>query len=105
MFVDRKLKQKFWNKRVNAHAEKIEFKLSLEDFVQLMEEANITIKDLHITGYHLSRNNDSGAYEIGNCRFKPYLENYAEKKLSEKSRKASIENISKYNLSRKKNGV
>ena len=35
MKIDRKLKQKFWNKRVNAAKESIEFNLTLEQFVQL----------------------------------------------------------------------
>lgn len=98
--IERKLKQKYWNKRVNAKAEGIEFSLSLDQFVQLMNEANITIDDLHIKGYHLSRTNDTGAYEIGNCRFKHYLINYAEKKVSDKARKASSENMKRLNKKR-----
>ena len=96
MKIDRKLKQKFWNKRVNAAKESIEFNLTLEQFVQLMESSNITLDDLHIKGHHLSHYNDSGAYEIGNCRFVHYLENYAEKKISDKAREASRRNIIAY---------
>lgn len=77
---------------MNAKAEGIEFKLTLEQFVGLMEEAGVETKDLHIKGYHLSRNNDTGAYEIGNCRFVHYLVNYAEKKVSPKARAASRRN-------------
>lgn len=103
MIIDRRLKQKFWNKRVNAEKENIEFKLSLEDYVMLMEQANITCEDLHIKGFHLSRKFDSGAYEIGNCSFVPYLENYKQKKVSEKSRNASRLNMIKINQRKYKN--
>ena len=97
MVIDRRLKQKFWNKRVNAKAEGIGFELTLDDFVSLMKEANITVDDLHIKGYHLSRKNDEGPYKMGNCSFKYYLDNYAEKKISDKARNASSENMKKLN--------
>lgn len=66
-----------------------------------MEIAGIKESDLHIKGYHLSRYSDKGDYSMDNCRFIHYLDNYAEKKVSEKSRKASAENIRNYN--KKKN--
>lgn len=95
--ITRQLKQKFWNKRVNAAKEGIEFNLTLDQFIGLMDDKNLAVEDLHIMGYHLSRHNDSGAYEIGNCEFKFYLDNYAEKKISEKARKASRKNLQDYN--------
>lgn len=96
--VSRKIKQKFWNKRVNANKEGIVFSLTLEQYVQLMDDAGLSVSDLCIKGYHLSRKDDSGAYEIGNCSFKFYLDNYAEKKVSDKARHASSENMKRYNL-------
>ena len=96
----RKLKQKFWNKRVNAEKEGIEFLLTLSDFISLMEESSLTIDDLHIKGYHLSRFGDTGPYSIDNCRFVHYLVNYAEKKVSDKARAASRQNILNYNLNK-----
>jgi hypothetical protein len=89
------LRQKFQNKRVNARKEGIPFRLSVDDFVSLVKEAGLTADDLHIKGYHLSRYCDSGAYEIGNCRFVHYLDNYGEKKISDKARAASAENLKK----------
>lgn len=77
---NRVLKNKFYNKRTNALKEGIGFLLSFEDFLFLLDEANITVEDLHIKGYHLSRFNDSGDYTIENCRFIPYLVNYSEKR-------------------------
>lgn len=91
--ITRPLKQKFWNKRVNAKKEGIEFNLTLEEFVSLMEEAQIGVDDLHIKGYHLSRFNDSGEYSKTNSRFVHYLVNYSEKKVSEKASEASRRNI------------
>ena len=98
--IDRSTKQKFWNKRVNARAEGIEFKLTLDEFVELMKAAGITTDDLHIKGYHLARYEDSGSYEVGNCRFVHYLVNYGEKKVSPKAREASRRNAIKMNTDR-----
>lgn len=88
---------------MNAKKEGIDFNLSLMEFIALMQEANINENDLHIKGYHLSRFNDEGDYSITNCRFIHYLENYAEKKVSAKSRLASSNNILKYNIWKKHN--
>jgi len=90
-----KLQRKYQNKRVNAQKENILFRLTFEDFLKLADEANITSKEMCIKGYHLSRRNDKGSYEIGNCRFIPYGQNYSEKKISKKSRIASAENVKK----------
>ena len=87
------LKVKYTNKKWNAYKENIEFNLTLDQYISLMKKANITIKDIAPNGYHLSRYNDNGAYEIGNCRFITYLENAKEKTISEKSIKASKINI------------
>jgi hypothetical protein len=89
------LKQKYYNKKVNAEKEKIDFKLSFNEFKILAEQANITDVDMSIKGYHLARNNDSGAYEVGNCRFIYYKENYKEKKVSDKVRETSKVNVKK----------
>jgi hypothetical protein len=75
------------------------FNLSLEEFVGLMNEANVGIDDLHIKGYHLSRYNDSGDYVVGNCRFIPCYENIAEKKVSDAWRDSSRRNIANFNES------
>ena len=87
--------RKYSNKRVNAKKERIEFKLTYDQFKLLLEEAGITHEDIGNNGYHLARYNDEGAYEIGNCRFIFYKENIAEKKISEKSRRASRKNALK----------
>lgn len=89
---DGKLKQRFYNKRVNAKKEGIGFNLSLDEFVKLVVDANIKSSDLGIKGYHLARFNDSGAYEVGNCRFIHYTENLAERKVNDSWRAASSSN-------------
>ncbi len=88
-----KLYQKYLNKEINAKKEGIGFHLSFFDFQKLMEDVGITVDDLHIKGYHLSRYNDSGDYCIGNCRFVDYRVNYAEKKITDKIRTTSRKNI------------
>lgn len=90
------LKTKYQNKKVNAEAEGIPFRLTFDEFKRLAEEAGITWRQMSIKGWHLARTFDLGAYEIGNCRFVPYLQNFLERKVSERSRKASSHNIRKY---------
>ena len=55
--------------------------LSLDDLDLLLNEAGITMDDIGrgINDYHLARYNDTGNYEMGNCRFITARENYAEK--------------------------
>lgn len=102
MTEDQECWRKFSNKRVNAKKEEIDFNLTYDEFQQLLNEADITYKDIGNKGYHLARYNDDGAYEIGNCRFIYYKENIAEKKVSEKSRKASRKHLLSINASRSK---
>ena len=83
------LKHKIEMKRLNAQKEGIQYLLSDEEICFLLAEADITSDNWTFMGYHLSRYNDSGNYIFGNCRFVPYQQNYAEKKISEASRGAS----------------
>jgi hypothetical protein len=92
---NRRLKMKYYNKKIHSKEQDIPFELSMEEFMQLTKEANITSKDIAHNGYHLARYNDSGAYKIGNCRFIYYKENYAERKVSDRSRNASMINVKK----------
>jgi hypothetical protein len=97
LFLDKRtLRIKYKNKKVNAIKEGIEFKLSIDDYEKLIIDADISIDDIGNKGYHLSRYNDCGPYEIGNCRFIYYIYNLREKKISDKSRKSSSNNIIKY---------
>lgn len=77
---DGKLKRKWINKRVNAEKENIQFNLSFDEFVFLVEQANLKSSDLGFTGknYVLARHNDTGAYAVGNCRFITHMENMRE---------------------------
>ncbi len=102
MNEESKCYRKFSNKRVNAKKEKIEFKLTFEEWKKLLIEAKISYNDIGIKGYHLARFNDSGPYEVGNCRFVYYLDNLKEKKFSQKSKEASTKNITTYNKSTSK---
>lgn len=93
------IRRKYSNKKVNAAKEKISFELSLKEFILLMVDAGITVVDLGVKGYHLSRYNDSGSYSYTNCRFVPYYVNFSEKKISEKARRSSRKNILRHNVS------
>lgn len=92
---DGKLKQKWSNKRVNAKKEGIPFELDYEEFMLLVDTAGLRSSQLGYSGqgYVLARVNDVGSYNINNCRFKTQTENAKEKKISEKSRAASRQNI------------
>ena len=98
--MDKKIYRKYSNKRVNSKKENIPFNLSFDDYKNLMRKSNISIDDIGIKKYHLARYNDTGCYEIGNCRFVYYLINLREKKISNKSRKASRKNLLKVNALR-----
>jgi len=91
---DNKLYSKFSNKRVNAFQEGIPFRLTYKQYRKLVRRARLKSSDLGFSGrgYVLARYNDTGPYEMGNCRFITQLENAREKKISDKSRKASSKN-------------
>lgn len=78
---DGKLKQKWYNKRVNARAEGIICNLTYDEYCQLVYDAGLKSSQLGYTGdgYVLGRFNDSGNYEMGNCRFITQKENSDEK--------------------------
>lgn len=84
-------------KKINAAKEGLNFLLCEAEIVALLQAAGITVEDWAFMGYHLSRYNDEGHYTIGNCRFIPYRVNYAEKKISEKSRQTSREKMERIN--------
>ena len=96
---DKKLHQKFFNKRVNARKEGIPFSLTFEDFCSLVREAGLTSSQLGFSGnkYVLARYGDKGGYELGNCRFITQKENADEKVITDKSREASRNNAIKMN--------
>lgn len=100
---DGKLHQKYCNKKVNASKENIGFYLTFDEYRQLMIEGGFKSSDLGFTGNNivLARYGDNGDYTIDNCRFITQLENVREKKITEKSRIASANNITKLNKSRK----
>lgn len=87
------LKTKWQNKKVNAKKENIDFNLTFKDFCDLADKVGISFKDMNINGYHLARYNDSGAYEVDNCRFIPAKENFAERKTTDKVRASGRKNM------------
>lgn len=89
------LQRKISNKIINAKKEGLKFNLSESDVIQLMKDAGIAENDWSFYGWHLTRIEDKGDYDVGNCRFLPCSENYREKKISDKSRAASRRNILK----------
>lgn len=79
---DGKLRKKYNRKKGNAkNIQHIEFKLSFQDYVNLVYDAGLKSSDLGYKGkgYVLGRYHDKGIYEVGNCRFITQDENLAEK--------------------------
>ena len=74
---DGKLKRRFINKRVNAKKENVEFNLTYEQYMELVKNAGLKSSQLGFTGegYVLGRDNDTGPYEPGNCKFMTQKEN------------------------------
>lgn len=100
---DGKLYQKYCNKKINASKENIGFYLTFDEYKQLMIEGGFKSSDLGFTGNNivLARYEDSGDYTIDNCRFITQFENIQEKKITEKSRIASANNMIEFNKTRK----
>jgi hypothetical protein len=69
------------------------FLLSFSEYRDLARLAGITAYDITNTGHHLARIGDTGNYEIGNCRFIPYLDNLKERKTSAAMIAASKTNV------------
>ena len=67
--------------RMDREGNPIDFLLSFDELMSLVEDAGISRSDVgkHTGQYHLARDNDIGHYEIGNCRFIPTEENIAER--------------------------
>lgn len=88
---DGKLYTKYLRKKNNCKKEDLICFLTFDDFCQLLIDAGIKSSDLGFTGnyYVLARYNDTGNYELGNCRFITHKENMAEQKnLKDKIRNA-----------------
>ncbi len=68
------------SKRYDREGHRIEWKLTLDEMVQLAEEAGITPDQVGTknTDHLLGRINDLGNYEVGNCRFITVLDNKIE---------------------------
>lgn len=100
---DGKLYRKYYNKKINALKENIGFYLTFDEYKQLMIESGFKSSDLGFTGNNivLARYGDNGDYTIDNCRFITQFENIQEKKITEKSRIASANNMTKLNKARK----
>ena len=71
-------------KRKDRIGDLIEFRLTLDQYHQLLDEAGITTKDIgtRLGKYCLCRNDDIGHYEMGNCSFRLFDENITEGALS-----------------------
>lgn len=78
---DNKIKQRYYNKQINARAEGIGIELSFYEYCNLVKEAKLTSSKLGFTGsgYVLARYNDCGPYKYGNCRFITQKENCNER--------------------------
>ena len=89
-------------KKNNAKLEGVDFYLTFDEYWKLKDEANLKTEDLGFSGkgYVLARYNDKGPYKYGNCRFITQSQNAKEKRVTEKSRKASSLNMKKLNAKR-----
>jgi len=73
----------YWRDKRKASIPERQWLLSGAEVLQLMEDAGITDREQIGMGndkYQLGRHNDTGHYEVGNCRFITSLENKREKK-------------------------
>ena len=78
----------YWKQKKQRHdgyirkGSSVKFLLSATDMVQLLNDAGITAKDIGRAShqYALARHNDTGDYEMGNCRFITVKENIGERK-------------------------
>ena len=61
----------YWKQKKFKGTPNRQFLLSATEWVQLFEDAGITSKDIGKGSqqYQLARHNDTGHYEVGNCRF------------------------------------
>lgn len=96
---DGKLYHKYINKCNNAKKENLRCLLTFSEFCELVDNAGLLSSDLGFSGkgYVLARYNDSGDYTYDNCRFITQKENVKERKITEKSRLTSINNMKKVN--------
>jgi len=100
---DGKLKERYFNKRINAQKEGIGFSLTFSQYCAMVSASGYKSSEL---GFHpgsknvvLARYNDTGDYKVGNCRFITQAENAKERITSDASRSASVNNMIKYNTS------
>lgn len=84
-----------WKRDVTSRKEGIDFKLTGSEMITLFDEAGIDPEDIGkgSNKYQLARYNDSGDYQVGNCRFITQRENIHEK------------DVSKYQQTRVKTGL
>ena len=77
---------KYWKNKKSNHSPEKQFLLSASEIVKLMGDAGITTNDIGKSNhqYALARHNDTGHYEMGNCRFTTVKENQDEQKPSTK---------------------
>jgi hypothetical protein len=90
------LREKIKRKKGNAEKVGLAFRLTREEVEKLLGEAGITAEDWSRYGYHLARFGDTGDYEVGNCRFIPAKENYAEKVISNRHRESARRIMTNY---------
>ena len=87
----------YWKqKRRLGKRNTIPFLLSPTELIELLNDAGITAKDIGqaLHQYALARYNDTGNYEVGNCRFITVKENIAER--VQGSKKAVVTPTGKY---------
>ncbi len=80
----------YYRKSQNAKNRSIEFRLSKDDIRSLLDEAGITEYDVGQKSeeYCLSRVSDTGAYEMGNCKYITNEQNRKEQSLNGKRKGA-----------------
>lgn len=78
---DGKLRQRWYNKQMNARKEGLECFLTFDEYCQLVKDAGLVSSNLGFSGdkYVLARFNDQGDYTLDNCRFILQAENAKER--------------------------
>ena len=89
----RSIKEYLYRKRVGSPHRGLSCSLTEDDIQQLLNEAGITIADVGARSdqYVLARHNDTGNYDMGNCRFVTANENVTEMNNRQKGKSKSAE--------------
>ncbi len=82
----RSLRDHYGDHKSNARKKGVQFKLSFEQWLRIwVESGHLEERGRHRGQYVMGRFGDKGAYEIGNVKILPHIENIKERKFSEET--------------------